>query len=221
VTSRLVIAIDGPAGSGKSTVARRLAERLRLPHLDTGAMYRALTLKALRGGVPLDDEEALSRLAGGTRIDVDGDRVVLDGEDVTGEVRTPPVTASVSQLSVHPQVRAAMVRRQREHVREAGAVVEGRDIGTVVLPDADLKVFLTASAEERARRRAADLRADGVEVEEAEVLREITARDRRDSQRANSPLRAAEGAVVIDSTGRGVDSVVGEIERLARGVAAR
>ncbi|MGH2704812.1 MAG: (d)CMP kinase [Actinomycetota bacterium] len=221
MTSRLVIAIDGPAGSGKSTVARRLAERLRLAHLDTGAMYRALTLKALRGGVPLDDEEALARLAGDTTIEVDGDRVVLDGQDVTGEVRTPPVTASVSQLSVHPQVRAAMVRRQREHVRETGAVVEGRDIGTVVLPDADLKVFLTASPEERARRRAADLRADGVEVEESEVLREITARDRRDSRRADSPLRAAEGAAVIDSTGRDVRSVIEEIERLARDVAAR
>lgn len=208
------MAIDGPAGSGKSTVARTLADRLGLPYLDTGAMYRALTLKALRRGVPIDDGAALVRLAADTSIEIGPGRVLLDREDVTAEVRSGPVTAAVSQLSAHEAVRSLMVERQRALVRRGAAVVEGRDIGTVVLPDAGLKVFLTAAPEERARRRAAELRADGVERPVEEILEEILARDRRDSGRAASPLVAAKDAVVIDSTNLTVEEVVEEILRM-------
>lgn len=196
-----------------------LAKRLSLPHVDTGAMYRALTLKALRRAFPIDDPGALARLAADTSVRLGSGRVLLDGEDVTREVRSPPVTAAVSQLSVHPEVRSWMVQRQREMVLRSGAVVEGRDIGTVVLPDAGVKVFLTASPEERARRRAADLEADGIIVDVEEILREIEARDRRDASRSASPLQIAPDAVVIDSTERSVGQVVAEIESLCRKVA--
>lgn len=209
----LVIAIDGPAGSGKSTVAREAAARLSLPHIDTGAIYRALTLKAVRARIALGDGAALAGLADRTRIELDEDRVIVDGEDVTLEIRDAEVTASVSQVSSHPQVRERMVAVQRELVGAGGAVVEGRDIGTVVLPDADVKIFLIAAPEERARRRAAELAGKGP----AEVLEEILERDRSDSERAASPLAIPNGAVVIDSTGRVVEEIVDEIERLVEG----
>lgn len=207
-----MIAIDGPAGSGKSTVARATAERLRLPHLDTGAIYRALALKALRTGIAAGDPAGLAELAGTTAIALHGPNVILDGEDVTAEIRAPQVTACVSHVSSHVQVRERMVGVQRRMVGEQGAVVEGRDIGTVVLPDADLKIFLTADPSERAKRRAAELAGS----DPAEILEEILERDRSDSERDASPLAVAPDAVVIDSTGRTVDEIVDEIERYVK-----
>ena len=207
----ITIALDGPAGSGKSTVARAVAERLSLPHIDTGAMYRAATLKALERGVRTDDGAGLRSLLDVTDIDLRDGKVFLDGRDVSAEVRAGPVTASVSQVAAHAPVRQWMVDRQRRLAGERGGVVEGRDITTVVLPEADFKFFLTAAPRERARRRAAELAAEGVATSVDEVLTGIEARDRLDAGRAESPLRVAEGATVIDSTGRSVDDVVDEI----------
>ena len=206
-----VVAIDGPAGAGKTTVALALAERLGLPHLDTGAMYRAITLKALRTGTPTDDGPSLERLCETTDIAVKGGRVLLDGEDVTADIRSAAVTAAVSSVSAFPGLRARMVAHQRRLVAAEGAVVEGRDIGTVVLPDADLKVYLTASPEARAGRRAAELQAAGGRRSADEILIEILARDGLDSSRAASPLAVAPGAVVVDSTDRSVEEVVDHI----------
>lgn len=214
MTGGLVVAIDGPAGSGKSTIARAAAERLLLPHIDTGAIYRALTFEALRHQVPIEDEKALAELADRTRIELRDSRVLVNGEDVTAEIRRTRVTMAVSRVSSHPEVRRRMVRLQRSLIGERGAVMEGRDIGTVVVPDADLKIFLTADLRERARRRAAELAEDGV-GDPSGVLEQILERDRFDSERAASPLAIAEGAVVIDSTGREVDDIVDEISRLA------
>ena len=207
----ITIALDGPAGSGKSTVARAVAKRLSLPHIDTGAMYRAATLKALERGVGTDDGAGLRSLLDVTDIDLRDGKVFLDGRDVSAEVRAGPVTASVSQVAAHAPVRQWMLDRQRRLVRERGGVVEGRDITTVVLPHADFKFFLTAAPRERARRRAAELAADGVAASVDEVLTGIEARDRLDAGRDVAPLRVAEGARVIDSTGRSVDDVVDEI----------
>jgi cytidylate kinase len=215
VNRPITIALDGPAGSGKSTVARAVAKRLSLPHIDTGAMYRAATLKALERGVGTDDGAGLRCLLEVTDIDLRDGKVFLDGRDVSAEVRAGPVTASVSQVAAHAPVRQWMVERQRRLVRERGGVVEGRDITTVVLPQADFKFFLTAAPRERARRRAAELAAEGVAASVDEVLTGIEARDRLDAGRDVSPLRVAEGATVIDSTGRSVDDVVDEIVAVA------
>ena len=206
-----VVAIDGPAGAGKTTVALALAARLGLPHLDTGAMYRAITLKALRTGTPTDDGPSLERLCETTDIAVQDGRVLLDGEVVTAEIRSAAVTAAVSSVSAVPGLRARMVAHQRRLVAAEGAVVEGRDIGTVVLPDADLKVYLTASPEARAGRRAAELQAAGGRRSADEILIEILARDGLDSSRTASPLAVAPGAVVVDSTDRSVEEVVDHI----------
>ncbi len=191
----MVIAIDGPAGAGKSTVARAVAARLGFTFLDTGAMYRCV---ALAGG----DVEALD-----IRV---GDRVMLDGRDVTEAIRSPDVTARASEVSADPSVRAALVRKQQALLRDGDWVAEGRDIGTVVAPWAEVKVFLTADPDERARRRASQVGGDV-----AAVLREQEERDRRDSQRAHSPLRAAEDAVALDTTGLTQDEVVERIVALA------
>jgi len=215
VNRPVTIALDGPAGSGKSTVARAVAKRLSLPHIDTGAMYRAATLKALERGVGTDDGAGLRCLLDVTDIDLRDGKVFLDGRDVTAEVRAGPVTASVSQVAAHAAVRQWMVDRQRRLVGERGGVVEGRDITTVVLPQADFKFFLTAAPRERARRRAAELVAEGVAASVDEVLTGIEARDQLDAGRAESPLRVADGATVIDSTGRSVDDVVDEIVAVA------
>src|SRR5438270_281324 len=202
-----LVAIDGPAGSGKSTVARTVASRLGLGYLDTGAMYRSVA-GAARGheGDPTDGH-ALARMAAGLDIDV-GERVLVDGVDVTSEIRGPEVTATVSAVSAHPAVRAEMVRRQQQWAEKAGGgVVEGRDIGTVVFPHAHLKVFLTATEQERARRRQKDDRAPDVGAVAADLAR----RDSLDSNRAASPLRPADDAVVIDTTARTVDDVVDQV----------
>ena len=202
-----LVAIDGPAGSGKSTVARTVAGRLGAAYLDTGAMYRSVALAALERGVDPTDGEALAKLAGALDIEV-GERVLVDGVDATTAIRGPDVTAVVSAVSAHPPVRAEMVRRQRRWAEaRGGGVLEGRDIGSVVFPHADVKVFLTASEEERARRRQRDEDAPDVKA----VAADISRRDTIDSTRAASPLRPADDAVVIDTTGRTVDEVVDEV----------
>jgi cytidylate kinase len=207
-----VIAIDGPAGSGKSTLARAVAERLGYRHLDTGAMYRAVTLLALRAGV-VSDGEACATLARDMTLEVDG-IVLLNGEDVTAAIRSPEVDAAVSEVAAHRAVRTELVARQRQWAAESGdVVIEGRDIGSVVFPDARLKVYLTAHPHERARRRAEQLlppRAGGP-VAVAEAAAALSKRDDLDSSRAASPLLVPDGAIVVDSTGRAVDEVVEEV----------
>jgi cytidylate kinase len=210
VTDR-VVAIDGPSGSGKSTVGRAVAAALGLQVLDTGAMYRAVTLAALRAGVALDDEGACAAVARKAEMSVDGP-VVLDGDDVSAEIRGPEVTGAVSIVSAHPAVRTELVERQRRWAdRHGGGVVEGRDIGTVVFPDAAVKVFLTASDEERARRRQRDEVAAARDVAVDAVRQAMERRDRLDSQRAASPLRAADDAWVVDTTDRSVEQIAAEI----------
>ena len=206
-----MIAIDGPAGAGKSTVAKGVARALGFTYLDSGAMYRAVALSALERGIDPDDGVRLGELAWDLEIDFDGDSIRLDGKPVEGRIRSPEVTVAASRVSVHPQVRQAMVKRQRELIASGDYVAEGRDIGTVVSPDSPLKVFLTADEQERARRRAADSGEPVDEVREA-----IEDRDRRDQERADSPLRRAPGAVRIDTTDLTPDRVVEEIAKLAR-----
>jgi cytidylate kinase len=207
----MVIAIDGPAGAGKSTVARGVAGELGFTYLDSGAMYRCVALAGLQGNADLDDGEAVGALAEGSEIDFDGQHVLLDGEDVSDEIRTPEVSAAASQISVHPRVREAMVARQRQLIALGNYVAEGRDIGTVVSPEAPLKVFLSASDEERARRRAAETGEDP----EA-VLAAQRQRDARDTEREHGALRAAEDAVELDTTGLTRDEVVARVVALAR-----
>lgn len=207
----MVIAIDGPAGAGKSTVARGVASEIGFTYLDSGAMYRCVALAALRGDVDLDDGEAVGALAGGLEIDFDGRRVLLGGDDVTGEIRAPEVSAAASQVSVHPRVREAMVARQRQLIAAGNYVAEGRDIGTVVSPDSPLKVFLTASDEERAQRRAEE---SGEDFEA--VLAAQRRRDARDTEREHGALRAAEDAVELDTTGFTQDEVIARVVSLAR-----
>ncbi|MFP5375702.1 MAG: (d)CMP kinase [Acidimicrobiia bacterium] len=199
-----MIAIDGPAGSGKSTVARAVARRLGVDHLDTGAMYRSVALAALRAGADPSDEATVGALARRLAIDVD-DRVLVDGDDATEAIRGPDVSAAVSAVAQLPAVREELVRRQREWVAaRRSAVVEGRDIGSVVLPDADVKVYLTAAEDERARRRSGEAGQPG----RVQVAADLARRDRLDSGRAASPLVVARGAVVIDTTCLNVDEVV-------------
>jgi len=199
----MVIAIDGPAGAGKSTVARAVAERLGFTYLDTGAMYRAVALAAA------GREDDAPEIADRAEIQV-GDRVLLDGRDVTDEIRTPEASAGASRVAADPGVRAALVRKQRELVQEGDWVAEGRDIGSVVAPDAAVKVFLTATPEERARRRAAQTGGDP-----REVLREQAERDRRDTSAERTVLEPAADAVPVDTTGLDLDEVVAQIEVLA------
>jgi cytidylate kinase len=205
-----VIAIDGPAGSGKSTVAKRVAARLGLPYLDTGAMYRSVAFACIQRGIDPDDAEVVARLARDVEIDV-GDKVLVDGIDATIEIRGPEVTRAVSAVAANADVRRELVMRQREWGdAHGGGVVEGRDIGTVVFPDAALKVYLTASDEERARRRAKEV----TDLDYDQVAADIARRDHVDSTRAASPLAVAGDAVQIDTTGRPIDDIVDEIMAL-------
>ena len=206
---RIIIAIDGPAGSGKSTLASLLARRLNYTNIETGAMYRALALKALQSSVSLDDGPALAQLAANSNIRLDprpeGNRVLLDGVDVTERIRQQDVTDAASKVSVHPPVREWMVEQQRQIGAEGGVVMEGRDIGTKVFPNAEVKIFLDAAPEVRGARRF--LQQPAVNAPEASVLAELRERDRRDRTRATSPLIPAPDAVVIDSTNLSLDEV--------------
>jgi cytidylate kinase len=206
----MVIAIDGPAGAGKSTVARGVAGALGLTYLDSGAMYRSVALEALRGGVDPADAEAVTGIARDIDLRLVGSGVLIDGRDVSAAIRTPDVTEAASVVSAHPGVRRAMVERQREMIDAGRYVAEGRDIGTVVSPDSPLKVFLVASDEERARRRAIQTGEDA-----AAVLTAQRERDRRDREREHGALRAAPDAIELDTTGLGVDDVVARVVELA------
>jgi cytidylate kinase len=210
-----VVAIDGPSGSGKSTVARRVAQRLGYRYLDTGAMYRAVTWQALERRVDLEDADAIAELAERARIEPGTNprrpTIHIDGVDVSAPIRSRAVTNAVSAVSAVPAVRQVLVTLQRSLIGDGGIVVEGRDIGTTVAPDATLKVFLTASSEARAARRHRQLAAVGESAAEADTLAEIERRDARDSGRDASPLAQAPDAVVVDSTSRTVDEVVGEV----------
>lgn len=218
----MIIAIDGPAASGKSTVARAVATRLGFEYLDTGAMYRAVAAEALRRGIAVDDAPALAALADDLPIAFEHEggaalptRVLAGGRDVTSDIRTPSVDAAVSPVSSVPGVREAMVRVQRELAASADCVVEGRDIGTVVFPAAEVKVFLSASPQERARRRAGDMERLGHDLSEMAVLERLERRDQADSTREASPLVAAADAVQLDNTGLSVEQVVERIAALA------
>jgi cytidylate kinase len=216
---KLVIAIDGPAGSGKSTIAARLAKKLGYVNLESGAMYRAVALKALEQQVPVDDADAVRRLTEATTIQLqpqaDGNRVLLDGRDVSQRIREGDVTLAASRVSMHPAVRQIMVARQREMGAQGGVVMEGRDIGTAVFPNADVKVFLDADARIRAERRVAQ---NGTHTpEEAQrIIEDLVARDLRDRTRTVSPLVPAADAVILDTTNLSIDEVIARAEELVK-----
>jgi len=219
---RPIIAIDGPAGAGKSTIARHLARYFGLLNLETGAMYRAFALKALASDISLEDLPALLALANHTSIHLEptgeGNLVFLDGVNVTAQLREPRVTDGASRVSVHPPIRAWMVRLQQDLGAAGGVVMEGRDIGTVVFPNADVKIFLDAAPEVRGLRRYDQLGpAAAAEVQPEEVIRELRARDERDRNRVDSPLKPADDAVLLDSTHMSLDEVVGKVEAIVSG----
>jgi cytidylate kinase len=210
-----VIAIDGPAGSGKSTVARAVADRLAMDYLDTGAMYRAVAFAAIRRGIDPADAEPVSRLARDLELEV-ADKVMVDGVDATIEIRSPEVTRAVSAVAANPEVRTELVRRQREWAAaHGGGVIEGRDIGTVVFPAADLKVYLDANDAERATRRSKEM----LDLHYDEVAADIARRDHVDSTRSASPLAVADDAIRLDTTGQSIDEVVESVVSLAEAVA--
>jgi cytidylate kinase len=217
----MIIAIDGPSGAGKGTVARAVAASLGFRHVDSGAMYRAVGWKALRDGVPLGDEAAVAGVAERAVIEVLSGRVTIDRIDVTREIRTPAIDRAAASVARLPAVRAVLVRQQRQ-MGELGAIVmEGRDIGTVVFPQADVKIYLDASPEERARRRASDPAHTGGPVAVSEVATLLTERDRSDSTRAASPLYAAGDAIVIDTTGRSIEEVVSDVLKIVKSQLSR
>jgi len=214
---RLIIAIDGPSGAGKGTVARSISQALGYRHIDTGAMYRAVGWKARFEHLSLDDESAVADLAERARIVVEGDVVSIDGHDVTRTIRSPEIDRAATAVARLPRVRQALVRRQREAGRRGGVVMEGRDIGTVVFPDADVKIYLDASADERARRRAADPAHSGGAAGQAAVAEAIEARDQSDTTRTASPLTLAPDAVHIDTTNLSIQQVVDRVMRIVNG----
>ncbi len=220
IVKKLVIAIDGPAGSGKSSTARLVAEALGYRYLDTGAMYRAVALKMLEQGVDLQDSKAIEEALRDIRIDQnekDGQvRILLNEKDVTEAIRTPEISLWVGPVSENPTVREFLVARQREMGKKGGVIVEGRDIGTVVFPDAPIKIYLTADLDERARRRVKDLNGQGVDQPEEDVRQALAQRDERDSTREHSPLSCAVDAIVLDTTELALKQQVEKIVALAR-----
>ena len=212
----LVIAIDGPSGVGKGTVARAIASELGYRHVDSGAMYRAVGWKAMQDGVPLDDEAAVAALAASASVEVSSTQVTIDGVDVTRAIRTPEIDRAAAGVARLPRVRSVLVERQRQMGVNGAIVMEGRDIGTVVFPDADVKLYLDASPEERARRRAQDPAHTGVPAAVSEVATLLTQRDEIDRTRTASPLYVAEDAIVVDTTGKDVSAVVHEVLALIR-----
>lgn len=214
-----IIAIDGPAGAGKSTIAKGLAARLGYIYIDTGAMYRAIAWLALQKGIAIDDEAGLTDLAAGAEIDMrieNGENIILlNGRDISSEIRLPEVSAAASPVSAVAGVREHLVEQQRRLATRGNVVLDGRDIGTVVLPDADCKIFLTASLDERTDRRWREFQAKGLDITPEQVRSDIAERDYRDSHRANSPLRQAEDAVLLDSTGMSIEDVLKKTLELA------
>lgn len=210
----LQVAIDGPAGAGKSTIAKAVAQRLGIFYVDTGAMYRAIALKGLRLGIAFDQEEDIRRMIQETEIILEHSearRVFCDGEDVTEAIRNLEVSRAVSKVAAYPVVRKRLVELQRQEAQRGGVVMDGRDIGTVVLPKADLKIFLTASPEERARRRWLELQKAGKEISLTDVQQDMEKRDRQDSEREVSPLVPAADALILDTTGFSVEEIVEQI----------
>ncbi|TXF12445.1 (d)CMP kinase [Pelomicrobium methylotrophicum] len=206
-----VIAIDGPSASGKGTIAQGVARVLGFHYLDSGALYRLVALAARRRGIELTAEQPLAQVAAGLDASFEGDEVILDGERVTDTIRSEPVSQDASKVASHPQVRAALMARQRAFRRPPGLVAEGRDMGTHVFPDARLKIFLTASPEERARRRYKQLIDKGMDVTMIDLVRDIAERDRRDRERAVAPLKQADDAVLIDTTSLTIDEIVNAV----------
>ena len=216
-----VIAVDGPAASGKGTIAQGVARALGFHYLDSGSLYRLVALKALQAGIPLDDGARLAQAAAGMTTAFVGDRIELDRVDVTTAIRSPAISAAASQVAVFPEVRRALLARQRAFRRPPGLVADGRDMGTVVFPDALLKVYVTASAEERARRRYKQLIEKGNPVTLAGLLREIRERDARDSARAAAPLRTAADAIVLDTTDMSIDASIAFVVEQFRALRAQ
>ena len=217
----MIIAIDGPAGAGKSTIAKLIAKRFDIVYIDTGAMYRAIGLKALRNGIKCTDDDKISEMLASTDINLANDNgilsVYLDGEDVSRAIRQPEISKMASDISAVPQVRYAMVDMQRKLAAGTDTVLDGRDIGTFVLPNADCKIFLTASVDERARRRCKELSERGENVTLEQVKNDIIQRDYNDSHRKLAPLKKAEGAVEIDSTGLTIEEVCDKIAGIIKG----
>jgi cytidylate kinase len=216
----LIIAIDGPSGAGKSTITKLLADRLGYVHIDTGAMFRAVALAAQRAGIDVEEENALGGICRTLEIAFSRDdgccRVLLNGEDVSGAIRTPEISLLTSKVSAQKAVREFLLRRQREMGQRGGVVLEGRDIGTVVFPDADVKFFLTASAEERGKRRYLELKASGADVSLAETIAQVIQRDEQDEQREHAPLRKASDAVDVDSSGMSIEEVLTVMEEIVK-----
>lgn len=213
---RVVVAIDGPSGAGKSTIARRLADRLQFTYIDTGAMYRAVALWGWRQGVDMEDMHRMEQLAAAAEIALTPGRIELNGEDVSEEIRLPEVSTGASKIAVIPGVRRAMVAKQRAIRERASVVMEGRDIGTVVFPDAEVKIYLDAQIVERVRRRREEMRAKGQEIDSDVLTAQMKERDMRDSTRADSPLSQAPDAAYVDSTNLSIEQVEEAILKIVR-----